>query len=214
MKKNLTILDFLAQLPWWIPVAFSASFYLLLKFAVPYFDTQSTLVNEANMSLGPLLAPMIALAILSPVSFSLFQSKRKKKLCCLKDDIQSIQEIPWQQFKEMVAEAYRRSGYIIMENSSFTADPRVDMVIRKSANLYVVQCRYWQNRKLGIREVKNLLALMHEKQACGAFLLTTGVFSSEARHYAVSRPINLLDGIELVELLGKVPGNSTREILQ
>ena len=163
--------------------------------------------------MGPFLAPVVALALLSPITFSFLKSNRKKKLHDLKEEIQSIQELSWLQFKELVAEAYRRSGYILMENSTFTADPSVDLVMRKSANLYLVQCRYWQNRKLGLREVKNLLSLMHEKQASGVFLITTGIFTYEARHYAAGRPITLLDGIDLVELLDKAHSNPATKIL-
>jgi len=213
MRKDLNIIDFLAQIPWWISVTLSASFYLLLKFIVPYFEAQSSLVNEVQVSLGPVFAPVVALALLSPVTFSLLKSNRKKKLQALKDEIQAIQELPWQKFKELVAEAYRRTGYTIMENDTFAADPSVDLVMRKSANLYLVQCRYWQNRKLGIREVKNLFSHMHDKQASGVFLMTTGIFTKEARHYAVGRPINLLDGIEIVELLGKVDYHPPTELL-
>ena len=213
MKKDLNIVDFLAQIPWWISVTISASLYVLLKFVVPYVETQSTLVNETHISLGPFLAPVVALAFLSPITFSLLKSSRKKKLHELRDEIQSIQNLAWPQFKERVAEAYKRNGYNIMENSAFTADPSVDLVMRKSANLYLVQCRYWQNRKLGLREVKNLFSLMHEKQASGVYLLTTGIFTNEARHYALGRPINLLDGIGLVELLGKVDSSSGKELL-
>jgi restriction system protein len=213
MKKDLNIVDFLAQIPWWVSITISASFYLLLKFVVPYIETQSTLVNEVHSSLSPLLAPIVALALLSPISFSLLRSNRKKKLDELKDEIQSIQDLSWQQFKELVAKAYSRNGYIIMENSAFTSDPSVDLVMRKSSKLYLVQCRYWLNRKLGLREVKNLFSLMHEKQASGVFILTTGIFTYEARHYAAARPINLLDGVELVALLGKVESNPETEIL-
>ncbi len=213
MKKDLNVIDFLAQIPWWVSVTISASFYVLLKFIVPYFETQSTLVNEVHISLGPLLAPVVALALLSPITFSLLKSNRKKKLHDLKDEIQSIQELSWLQFKELVAEAYTRTGYIRMENSTFTADPSVDLVMRKSANLYLVQCRYWLNRKLGLREVKNQLSLMHKKQASGAFLLTTGIFTYEARYYAAGRPITLLDGIDLVELLDKAHSNPPTIIL-
>jgi restriction system protein len=106
--------------------------------------------------------------------------------------------------KEQVAEAYGRAGYLIMENDPFTSDPSIDLVMRKSANLYLLQSRYWLNRKLGLREVKNLFSLMHEKQATGVFLLTTGVFSKNARRYAIGRPINLIDGIQLVELLSTI----------
>ncbi len=213
MKKDLNIIDFLIQIPWWISVTMSASFYLVLKYLVPYFEVQSTLVNEVHVSLGPVFAPVVALAILSPVTFSLLKSNRKKKLQALKEEIQLIQGLSWQEFKKLVADAYRQSGYTIMENSAFTTDPSVDLVIRKSANLYLVQCRYWQNRKLGIREAKNLFSLMHDKQASGVFLLTTGIFTNDARHYAIGRPINLIDGIELVELLNKGSSGPFQEML-
>ena len=213
MKKDLNIIEFLAQIPWWISVTLSASFYLLLKFVVPYFEAQSSLVNEVHVSLGPVFAPVVALAFLSPVTFSLLKSNRKKKLDALQEEIKALQELSWQQFKDLVAEAYQFTGYTNMANTTFTGDPRVDLVMRKGANLYLVHCRYWQNRKLGKREVKNLFSLMHDKHASGVFLLTTGIFTNEARHYAASRPITLVDGVELVELLGKVKSRPARETL-
>ena len=213
MKKDLNIIDFLAQIPWWISVALSATFYLLLKFVVPYFETQASLVNEAHVSLGPVFAPVVALAFLAPVTFSFLKSTKRKKLHALKDEIQSIQQLSWHQFKDLVAEAYRQSGYTVMENSTFTSDPTVDLVMRKGANLYLVQCRYWQNRKLSIREVKNLFFHMHDKQASGVILLTTGIFTKQARHYAAGKPINLVDGIELVGLLSEVCSNPPTEPL-
>jgi restriction system protein len=213
MKKDLNIIDFLAQIPWWISVALSATFYLLLKFVVPYFETQASLVNEAHVSLGPVFAPVVALAFLAPVTFSFLKSTKRKKLHALKDEIQSIQQLSWHQFKDLVAEAYRQSGYTVMENSTFTSDPTVDLVMRKGANLYLVQCRYWQNQKLSIREVKNLFFHMHDKQASGVILLTTGKFTKQARHYAAGKPINLVDGIELVGLLSEVYSNPPTEPL-
>ena len=213
MRKDLNIIDFLAQIPWWISVALSASFYLLLKFGVPYFEAQSPIINEVHVSLGSAFAPVVALALLTPVTFSFLKSNRQKKLHELKDEILAIQELSWPHFKELVADAYRRNGYTIMDNSTFTADPSVDLVLRKGAKLYLVQCRYWQNRKLGKREARNLLALMHAKQASGVFLLTTGIFTREARHYAVGRPITLVDGIELVKLLGNISCKQTSKHL-
>jgi len=211
MRNDLNILDFLVQIPWWAYVTISASFYVLLNYLVPYFEVQGALFNETQVSLGPVIAPVVALALLAPASFSLFKSTRKKKLHELGEEIKSIQEVPWQQFKEMVAEAYIRSGYMILEQSPFATDPYVDLFMRKSANLYIVQCRYWQNRKIGIREVKKLQALVQEKHAMGAFLLTTGIFSKEARHYVLSRPINLVDGIGLVELLRCAKTDATKD---
>ena len=204
MRKDLNIFDFLAQIPWWVSVTLSASFYLLLQYVIPYFENQGALVNEVQVSLGPAFAPVVALALLAPVTFSFLKSTRKKKLHDLRKEIKLIQEIPWEQLNVHVAEVYGRAGYLIMENDPFTSDPSVDLVMRKSANLYLLQSRYWRNRKLGLREVKNLFSLMHEKQASGVFLLTTGIFNREARRFAVGRPINLVDGIQLVELLDSI----------
>lgn len=207
MRKDLNIFDFLAQIPWWLCVTLSASFYLLLQYGIPYFENQGSLVNEAHISLGPVFAPVVALAFLAPVTFSFLKSSRKKKLHDLREEIKSIQELSWQQFNEQVSEAYGNAGYLILENDPFTSDPSFDLVMRKSANLYLLQSRYWRNRKLGLREVKKLFSLMHEKQASGIFLLTTGIFTKEARRYAIGRPINLVDGIELMELLDSIKAN-------
>ena len=203
MRKDLNIFDFLAQIPWWVSVTLSASFYLLLQYVIPYFENQSALVNEVHVSLAPVFAPVVALALLTPVTFSFLKSSRKKKLHDLREEIKSIQELSWKQFSEQVAEAYGNMDYLILEND-FTTDPSVDLVLRKSANLYLMQSRYWRNRKIGLREVRKLYTLMHNKQASGIFLLTTGIFSREARRYAIGRPINLIDGIQLVELLDSV----------
>ena len=203
MKKDLNIFDFLAQIPWWVSVTLSASFYLLLQYVLPYFENQSALVNEVHVSLAPVFAPVVALALLAPVTFSFLKSSRKKKLHDLREEIKTIQELSWKQFSEQVAEAYGNMDYLILKND-FTTDPSVDLVLRKSANLYLLQSRYWRNRKIGLREVRKLYTLMHNKQASGIFLLTTGIFSREARRYAIGRPINLIDGIQLVELFDSV----------
>ena len=204
MRKDLNVFDFLAQIPWWVSVTLSASFYLFFQYAIPYFENQSSIVNDLHVSIGPVLAPVVALALLAPVSFSFLKSSRRRKLHDLREEIKSIQDLSWPQFKELVAKAYNHAGYSILESDPFVSDPSVDFVMRKSANLFLLQSRYWRNRKLGLREVKNLSSLMHDKQASGVFLLTTGIFSNEARRYAVGRPINLIDGIKLVKLLDTV----------
>ncbi len=204
MKKDLNLFEFLAQIPWWVSVSLSASFYLLLQYVIPYFENQSNLVNEVHVSLGPVFAPVVALAFLSPVTFSLLKSTRNRKLHELRQEIRYIQGLECSQFQEYIAEAYEEAGYLVLKNDPHTSDPNIDLVMRKGANLYLLQTRFWRNRKLGLREVKKLYSLMHEKQASGIFLLTTGFFTRESRRYAIGRPINLINGIKLAEMLKPV----------
>ena len=204
MRKDLNLFDFLAQIPWWVSVSLSASFYLFFQYGIPFFENQGALVNDAHVSLGPVFAPVIALALLAPVTFSFFKSNKQKKLHELREDITEIQELSWTELNDKVAIAYKKAGYMIMDNDPYTSDPSIDLVMRKSANLYLLQSRYWRNRKVSLREVKKLSAIMHEKQASGIFLLTTGIFTKNTRRYAIGRPINLIDGIQLVELLDSI----------
>ena len=158
-------------------------------------------MSDAHVSLGPVFAPVVALAFLAPATFSFLKSNKQKKLHELREDIKEIQELSWPELNDMVSKAYAKAGYMVLANDAYTSDPSIDIVMRKSANLYLLQSRYWRNRKVSLREVKKLFALMHEKQASGIFLLTTGIFTKNARRYAIGRPINLVDGIQLVKLL-------------
>ncbi|MBW2466389.1 MAG: restriction endonuclease [Deltaproteobacteria bacterium] len=157
--------------------------------------------------MGQVFAPVVALAFLTPITFSLLKSNRKKKLHDLREDIRAIQGLSRPEFKQKVGEAYEQAGYLILERNPFTSDQTVDLVMRKSANLYLLQSRYWLNRKIGLREVKKLYSIMHRKQASGIFLLTTGIFTREARRFAAGKPINLVDGIELVALFDSTKKN-------
>jgi restriction system protein len=213
MRKDLNIIDFLAQVPWWLYVTLSAICYITLQYVIPHFQTQGVIANEVHVSLGPLLAPVVAVALLSPVTFSFLKSNRRQKLHELRKEIKSIQDLSWPQFKELTAEAYRQTGYLILDSGPYTEDRDIDLVMRKSANLFLLQARYWRNRKIGLREVKKLFSLMHEKQASGVYLLTTGVFTREARRYAVGRPITLVNGIQLVELLAGLNFNNPQQCL-
>lgn len=208
MKKNrtgkdLNFLDFLSQVPWWIYVSISSVAYFVLTYIVPLFEQQGSLVNELHVSLGPAFAPVVALALLAPASFSLLNSgRKKKKLHDLQREIQAIQTLSHKQFESLVAEAYDRLGYLVLEHSAFEEDQGVDLVLRKSANLYLVRCRNRQSREIGVEVVRRMYSLMYDRQASGAIIITSGAFSRDALRFAADKPIELLDGRQLVELIG------------
>ena len=110
-RKDLNIIEFLSQVPWWFFASVSVLAYILLAFIVPLFEQQGTLINEVHVSLGPAFAPVVALALLAPASFSILSSsRRKKKLHELQRDLQAIQTLSHKQFENLVAEAYGRIG--------------------------------------------------------------------------------------------------------
>jgi restriction system protein len=201
-RKNLNFLDFLAQVPWWLYATISGSAYILIEFIAPILERQGSFLNEVHGALGPAFAPVVALALLAPASFSLLRSNRKKNLLDLKDELQAIQALSLKQMEGLLAEAFSRTGYLVIENTPLGTVGGVDLVLRKSANLYFVQFQHWKDREIGVQVVRDMYTRMYDRQASGVIIITSGVFTREVLNFAAGKPIDLIDGRQLVELIG------------
>jgi restriction system protein len=184
-------------------ISISSVAYFLLAYVVPLFEQQGSLVDQLHVSFGPAFAPVVALALLAPASFSLLNSgRRKKKLHELQREVQAIQTLSHGQFENLVAETYGRLGYLVLEHSTFEEDQGIDLVLRKSANLYLVRCRNWQRNEIGLETARKMYSIMYDRQASGVIIITSGTFSRDAHRFAADKPIELVDGRQLVELIG------------
>jgi restriction system protein len=47
-----------------------------------------------------------------------------------------------------------------------------------------------------------MYSLMYDRQASGAIIITSGTFSRDAIRFAADKPIDLIDGGQLMELIG------------
>ncbi|MFH7326985.1 restriction endonuclease [Desulfurivibrio sp. C05AmB] len=85
-RKNESLLDVLALFPWWVSVLLSITSYLILKYLIPLIDFQQN--GPADMTYvfykglanaAPMLAPIVALFILTPAAISAINSWRKRQ---------------------------------------------------------------------------------------------------------------------------------------
>jgi restriction system protein len=120
-KKNETILNLLAQAPWWVSVILSITAYVVFKFIVPAINFQSW-VLKGIAGAAPQIALILALVLLIPAPISFFNSLQKRKLLDKQKDLDSIKSLSWKEFEELVAEAYRRKGYSVVENYGIGPD--------------------------------------------------------------------------------------------
>ena len=120
-RKNESILDFLMVLPWWVSVVTSALAYWILAILVPSMEFENALFKGIATG-APQLAPVLALMLLVPAPISAFNSWRKRKLLDTQKGVDTIRELSWREFEELVAEAYRRQGYQVIENNRGGAD--------------------------------------------------------------------------------------------
>ncbi len=214
-RRNETILDILALCPWWVSVAASCITYSFLQFFIPSI-TLSSPVLAGIPKLGPMFAPCVALLLLLPAPISLFNSIRKKRLLDKQKNIQSIRDLSWKQFEELVGEAYRRQGYTVLENEGAGPDGGVDLWLRKDGNQYLVQCKQWKTLKVGVKVVREMYGLVTAHKASGSIIITSGLFTQEAKAFARDKPLDLVEGQQLVAMIDLVknsPAPNTERVV-
>lgn len=202
-KRNESILELLTQVPWWISVVLSATAFFVLKFIVPAINFQSW-VLKGIAGAAPTIAYFVAIILLVHAPISYFNSSRKRKLLDKQKDIDSIKSLSWKQFEELIAEAYRRKGYSVVENYDIGPDGGIDLVLKKDGNMFLVQCKQWRSYKVDVRVVREMYGVMTAKHAAGVIIVTSGLFTQEAKNFAVDKPIDLVEGSQVVNLIRSV----------
>jgi restriction system protein len=207
-RKNESLLNLLVNFPWWVSVLVSGIAFVLLRFVLPSIEFQNILANSFAKSLSS-VAPIIALVFLIPAPISALRSWQKRTRLDSLKGIDSIRALGWREFEALVGEAYRRQGYRVVENTTAGPDEGIDLVLKKDGGLALVQCKQWKSAKVGVNIVRELLGVMTAKHTTSGILITSGVFSQEAKNFAADKPIDLVDGTQLLHLIANVQKDET-----
>jgi restriction system protein len=202
-RKNETILNLLARSPWWVSVALSATGYILFKYWVPQIAFENWVLKSLSKA-SQQIAPLIALLLFVPAIFSVLNSLRKKKLLDRQKNANSIRNLSWKHFEELVGEAYRRKGYAVAETGGGGADGGVDLVLRKDGEKLLVQCKHWKMDKVGVKVVRELYGIVAAESATGGIVISSGAFTREAMDFSRDKPLDLLNGAQLMNLVAEV----------
>lgn len=214
-RKNDSLLDILSLLPWWVSVALSGTSYLILKYFIPSIEFQQKGPTDMTYAFykglanaAPMLAPIIALLLIIPAPISAINSWRKRKLLDKQECIDTIRNLTWKEFEELVGEAYRRQGYAVYENSGAGPDGGIDLILKMDSDVILVQCKHWKTVKVGVDKVRELYGVHVSKNANKSILMTSGIITQEAKNFAENKPIDLVEGSQLWELIKNVQPNS------
>lgn len=112
----------------------------------------------------------------------------------------SLDDLSWRQLERLVGEMYGRQGYSMVETPR-RADGGIDYMLARGPERWLVQCKHWQSRKVGVRTVRELAGIVAARQAAGGIVITTGRFTPPAQAFATTADIRLVDGELLAEEL-------------
>ena len=151
-------------------------------------------------------AHWLAAIFLLPIPFALFNTARRRRLLEAQPSVDRLLTMSWQDFEQLVGEAYRRKGYRVVDRGGAGADGGIDLELHTKDKTLVVQCKRWKTRTVGVELVRELYGAMVGEKAHEAIFFTSGGYTPDAIDFAREKPIKLLDGRGLVELLKCVRG--------
>lgn len=113
--------------------------------------------------------------------------------------------LPPKDFEYLVAALYETIGYEVkLTKASY--DGGIDVHAQRTEvtkrEKIVIQCKRYTTKRIGVEDVRSLLGVVSDNKSTKGVLVTTSLFSSEARKFEKNNPsIELIDYVELTKLL-------------
>lgn len=194
--------------PWWVPVVLGATSWVAIVEVLPMvlagLPVGGGRLAEVADRLGWAPATGMAALFLVWAWAAWRRGTRKKRLLDTRDGIASIRELSWREFEELVAEAFRREGYRVVENTKAGADGGVDIRLRRDGKLFLVQCKKWNSNRVGVGVVREMVGVMVDAGAAGVIIVCSGRFTRDAWSFARNKSVRLVDGRALMGMIGRV----------
>jgi restriction system protein len=199
-RRGESLSDLLVKMPWPVSVALGVFAFVFLRWGVPALWGD----NNAFRMLATVavhLAPFVALGFGVIACLSFLFEKKRQSLVDRQTSLETLRGVSWKDFEFLVAEAYRRRGYQVDYSLGKGADGGVDLVLRKAGRISFVQCKQWKAFSVGASVIREQFGIMTSEKADEAIIVTSGRFTSEAVSFAQGKPIQLVDGQRLLELV-------------
>jgi restriction system protein len=185
-RRKSSLADDLVLVPWWVS--------LILAIVAPAFLIRMPLPWSA-------FAPLALLFFLATAALSALRSLKTARMLDAQTSLASIRELPWKRFEDLLGEAFRRQGFKVEETLGGGADGGIDLLLGRDGNVTVVQCKRRNGAPVGVREVRELYGVLHDRGASAAKLVATTSFTPDAVAFAKNKPIELVDADSLLHLI-------------
>jgi restriction system protein len=113
---------------------------------------------------------------------------------------ESLRELSLDDIESLLAGAYGRLGYDIIDDPEYGGARGVDVRLYKDGRLALVQTKYWRD-EITQAMVSALCDVVAAEKAAQGIIVTTGKVAPEARRFAQGKPLTLIDGPALWELV-------------
>ena len=121
--------------------------------------------------------------------------------------LELLKLLEWHRYEQVVAEYYRLQGNRA-ELTTFGADGGIDVAVYRPTEVtpfLLIQCKAWAHEFVGVALVRELFGVAAARRIPGTTFHTTSTYSSEARTFAASVNMELIDGPGFIERIKRLP---------
>lgn len=123
---------------------------------------------------------------------------------------EEIYRISPREFEELVAEVFSQQGYRVRLTPT-TRDGGCDVIATREINgipyMILIECKkYSPDHRVGVQLVRSLLGVQSDRKANKAILVTSSLFTRDAREFAERQEhlISLVDVNDLLKMIGNI----------
>lgn len=176
-----SLFGILSRQPWWVSLLAA-----MAAFAI------------AQLVFAP-VAPFVALPFVAIAIYLAWRQLRSISPETVEARLAAVRALSWEEFAALVSDAYRRRGYEV----EAARDGTFDFVLRQKGRISLVQCRRWKVNQVGVGPVRELYGALDKHDAYNGICIAAGAFSEAARQFAAGKPIALVQGADLAQLVGR-----------
>jgi restriction system protein len=158
------------------------------------------IARHSDSALAP-LAWIVLIVCWIAALFSFLGARHRRRLLDTRTTLESLAAGGWRQYELLVGEAFRRQDHSVEETGMGGADGGIDLILRKDGRRTLVQCKQWKRQQVGVSVVREMYGLLAHHQAHAVKIVCIGSYTKEAAQFAQGKPIELIGGKRLLEMI-------------
>lgn len=221
-RRRTPGIEAIAAMPWPVGIALGVAGFLLIRYGVPWYLSQSDSTFSMALAQGlakgpvPVFSWVVLVICWFGAGLSCIKQRQRARLFDAQSKTLELSALSWRQFESVVAEWFHRQGYQVAETGGGGPDGGIDLILRKDGRKELVQCKHWKRRQVTVTTVREMWGLLQHHQADAVWIMCTGEFTTDAATFAAGKSIRLVTGAQLGSLMqdikaGAQPASASAE---
>jgi restriction system protein len=186
MAKN-SLFAILLRSPWWI------SFTVVAVFAL----ASAALLPRQYVVFGLMGAiPFLVIGCIAA-----YRQMRAPSARTVEQTLQRTAAMPWREFQDALERAYRQQGFTVTRLDGRTADLQLTL----GAQTTLVTAKRWKAGSHGAEPLRALDKARRAQDASQCVYISLAEPNEATQRFARQNTVTLVNGVALVQLLGKLP---------